>query len=200
MNKVKDKKKFAELMMGLAEVFDDGKESSAMKIEIYWKALEEFKISDVEKAVISIVKNRVFANFPKPGEITQYISGDAEEKATKAWLKVSWAVKHIGQYASVRFDDPIIHSVIEAMGGWYQIQEIGKWHDTWTQKEFINLYKIMEKKDEHPKQCTGLTEVENISQGYYEHLRDPVFIGEGEGGRIMRLIAPPGLKLLKKGK
>jgi len=176
MKRKKDQSKFAELMMSLAEVFDDGKGISPVKTEIYYKALEEFSIEDVEQAVVRTIKTRTFSSFPKPGEIRKEIEGDEEERALKAWVKVEWAVRHVGPYPSVKFDDPVIHSVIENMGGWVDFQEPGVFHPVWTQKEFIAHYRAIARSTNHPEHLEGIIEMGNATRGYHRHIKPPVYV------------------------
>ncbi len=194
MNGLEDKKKFADLMMALAEVFDNGREPSAVKVEIYFKALERFGISEIDKAVSNMINTRVFASFPKPAEIIQEIDGSAEEAALKAWSKVSYAMKHVGQYESVVFDDPVIHSVIEAMGGWHQMQEPNAYHPVFSQKEFMNLYPIKARCGNHPEKCMGLFE-DTMAGGYKDFIKPSVRIGADNTGEIKILKGPPQQQL-----
>jgi hypothetical protein len=194
MNGIEDKKKFADLMMALAEVFDNGRDPSAVKVEIYFKALENFGISDIDRAVSRMISTRVFASFPKPAEIIQEIDGSAEELALNAWSKVSYAIRHVGQYESVAFDDPVIHSVIEAMGGWHQMQEPNAYHPVFSQKEFMNLYPIKAKLGDHPEKCAGLFE-DTMAGGYKDFIKPPVRIGTNNTGEIKILKALPQQQL-----
>jgi hypothetical protein len=160
-----DYEKFAVLMATLAEVFDAGREVSKFKMEIYFKALERYRIDDISCAVSNMIHERVYPSFPKPAEIIQEITGKTEDKAMLAWIKTKDAIGRIGSYQSVVFDDPVIHSTIEAMGGWI---DAGNWLEdemVWKGKEFERLYSIMAPRGGHPIKLIGISERDNAANG-----------------------------------
>jgi hypothetical protein len=157
-----DLKKFAVLMATLAEVFDAGKEVSKIKMEIYFKSLEKHPIEHISQAISNMINTRVYPSFPKPAEILQEINGRNENRATEAWLEVLEAVKRIGNYQSVKFADPVIHSVVQVMGGWDQLAgSMTLDEEKWKQKEFERLYQVMERRGDHPAYLPGYCEMQN---------------------------------------
>lgn len=169
-------KKFAFLMLALAEVFDSGNVPSPAKTEIYFKALVDYSIDSIARAVDEIIKTRIFATFPKPAEIIQAIEGDGNEKTILAWGKLDRAVRQIGSYQSVQFDDPVIHSVVKFLGGWEKICQVTEDEWKWKQKEFERLYLIMAKRGNHPEYLIGITEWQNMVD-YLDDIPDVVRIG-----------------------
>jgi hypothetical protein len=162
-----DLKKFAVLMATLAEVFNDGKEVSKIKMEIYFKSLEKYPIEHISQAISNMINNRVYPSFPKPAEILQEINGRAENRATEAWLKVVDAVARIGNYQSVKFSDPVIHSVVQVMGGWPQLCQMESKEEHWKQKEFERLYEVIASREgKHPDYLPGTVEMENYRTGF----------------------------------
>lgn len=112
-----DKPQFAALMTGVAELYN--KKISTVLLNIYWKTLSRFEFEDVQRAIELHVNDPDTGQFmAKPADIVRYLEGSKEEKALHALSKVESAVRHIGHYTSVAFDDPIIHAVIRDMGGW----------------------------------------------------------------------------------
>lgn len=163
-----DEQKFAELMSVLTEVFDDGRPPSKLKMEVYYKALVQFDILSIEKAVKGLIFTRTTASFPKPAEIIQEIQGTASNRATLAWIKVIEAVRRIGNYESVQFDDPIIHSVFKFWGGW-SVTVNDDWDESklkWKQAEFEKLYATMSQDNSHPKYLPGKCEIDNAARGF----------------------------------
>jgi hypothetical protein len=68
----------------------------------------------------------------------------------------------------VAFDDPIIHRVLDDMGGWVRI--CGKSGDEWpfTQKEFIQRYRaiaVTMQVPDYPPYLIGVAEAENTRRG-----------------------------------
>jgi len=172
-----DYEKFAVMMATLAEVFNDGKGVSKIKVEIYFKSLEKHPIEHISQAISQMINTRVYPSFPKPAEILQEINGKSENRATEAWLDVLTAIRRIGNYQSVKFSDPAIHSVVNAMGGWPQLCMMEMSDEKWKQKEFERLYEVIAARDgKHPEYLPGTTEMENYRTGHEREL-DVVRIG-----------------------
>ena len=156
-------------MAVLAEIFDQGQPLSEFKIELYFKSLMDYPIEAIEKAATAIIKGRVYPAFPKPAEIIQEIVGNQTNAASLAWIDVLETVKRVGQYQSVQFSDPIIHSVIEVMGGWVKLAgDMTCDEEKWKQKEFEKLYEVLSQnpRGKHPDHLAGHFEIENEANGY----------------------------------
>jgi hypothetical protein len=182
----RDAKQFAVIIASLAEVFSD-KEPSKNVISLYWMALKEYTIEQIQKAASDIIQGRVYPSMPKPAEIIEAIRGTQGDRATRAWIDVLRAVRRIGTYESVKFKDPVIHAVIEQMGGWSEMGNMLVDDEKWKQKEFERLYPIMEARGNHPDYLPGRLEVSNEANGFIEHIGSPVLIGEFEQCEIKRL-------------
>jgi hypothetical protein len=105
--------------------------------------------------------------FPKPAEFLELLEASRGVQATAAWLDVVAALKRYGNYQSVRFADPVIHSVIEAMGGWVSLGLMAERERTWRQKEFERLYSVLVGQDgRHPAYLAGLHEIQNACGGH----------------------------------
>ena len=165
---MQDYKKFALMMATLAEVFNDGKEISKIKMEIYFKSLEKYPIDHISEAITNMINTRVYPSFPKPAEILQEINGKKEYMATEAWLQVINTIKRVGNYQSVKFADAAIHSTIEAMGGWLQLCMMTKDEVKWKQKEFEHLYEVISSScdGKHPDYLPGQHEINNSARGF----------------------------------
>ena len=75
----------------------------------------------------------------------------------------------VGQYQSVKFNPPIIHGIIETMGGWIKLAGDMKADDEkWKQREFERLYDILSRNppDKYPEYLPGVCEVQNAANGY----------------------------------
>jgi hypothetical protein len=107
--------------------------------------LREYGIEKIRLAATQLMKQRDKYNkgFPKIFEIIEFIRGkkeDFEDLALQQCMKAKQAIIDHGSYASVKFDDCLIHKTIEAMGGWQQfcLTELKDW--TWKEKEFVQKY------------------------------------------------------------
>ncbi len=173
---MENKVKFAKFMTVISEMFD--KKQSKALTEIYWKALEPFTDEQCEKAFNEVILSSRF--FPKPVDVIEAIRGTQGNRATEAWIKTLNTIRRIGTYQSVKFDDPVIHAVIEVMGGWSAMGNMLIDDEKWKQKEFERLYPVMESRGNSPIYLPGRIEMENMKTGHLEEIPVPVLIGETE--------------------
>jgi hypothetical protein len=156
---MKNETKFSEYMLVLGEIFD--REISKALVDIYWKALERYSDDQCIKAFVQLIHTARF--FPKPADFLEILDSQTENKSAFAWMQVTEAVRRIGPYESVMFSDPVIHSVIRAMGGWSYFQDcpLSEWK--WRQKEFERFYQVMCSNgfDNHPTHMPGIFEMQN---------------------------------------
>ncbi len=160
---MKNEVKFKEYMATLCELHD--RTVSKLLTDLYWKVLEPFDDEECEKAFKEIIYSCRF--FPKPADFREVILGKKSNRATEAWIEVLNSVARIGNYQSVKFSDPIIHSVINAMGGWPQLCQMEAKEEKWKQKEFERLYEVLsERGGKHPDYLPGTHEMENNRMGH----------------------------------
>lgn len=95
-----------------------------------------------------------------------------------AWSLVDRGIRTIGTYASVAFDDPVIHRVISEMGGWVALGTRDEKEWPFVAKEFQNRYRgyrMRSEIPEHPRQLVGIAEAQNAREG--RESQPPVLIG-----------------------
>ena len=167
----KDFKKFTFAMAGLEENFDS--ECSNAKVKLYFTMLSDISVEQVESAIQNILRESVYSKFPTIGAIRQAALGSTDERAVLAWRKVFRAVQCVGQYRSIHFDEPVIHSVIQLMGGWENLCLMEQKEVQWKEKEFTNLYKSLQGKNiRHPEYLFGICELQNMQKGYPEAIEE----------------------------
>lgn len=162
-----DKIRFAKCMAILAESFTQ--EYSSKKIDIYYQALKDLPIENIERAVWNLVNTRTTATFPKVAEIRESINGKTEDRAILALAKVERALREVGAYNSIVFDDPIIHKVICSFdNGWIGIADMTTEEWIWGRKDFIRLYEAYSNNGVHevPHRLLGRIETDNENKGY----------------------------------
>ena len=175
---MQDKNLFNRFMAGIGETFD--KEISEILLDIYWSVLERFSDEQCKEAFNKAIVSCKF--FPKPVEIIELISdgpGKLDDRAELQASEVIWAVKHIGHYQSVRFDDPVTMAVIQqCYGGWIQLCSELK-EEKWFRKDFVRYYRAYHNQGiAFNGYLTGFIESENTMRGYDQHIPEPLLVSE----------------------
>jgi hypothetical protein len=189
-----DKKRFLELITGLAHTF--GMEMSVKDIENYWLFLRSYSLAEFEKAVIHYCASPEGYRFmPKPGELIAAIEGNALQQAQQAWSKVLNAVRRVGGDNSVIFDDALIHGVIYDMGGWVRLCEMYQRDESFKQREFESRYVAYRHHPPklYPQQLYGrMAGINGILNPLPR--REPIMVGEEEKAK---LVFQKGVELAK---
>ena len=112
--------------------------------------------------------------------VREQLAVNTDNEALLAWEAVKKTMHHKGCDCSVEFSDPVIHSVVLLMAvGWAEFGKIPL--DKWMQKEFIQNYKVLSRRDAHPEYLRGAHEIQNTAHGYLEHVKKPLMIETGTG-------------------
>jgi len=186
---MKNETRFKENMTVLCELFD--KPVSKLLMGSYWKALESFTDEECEKAFNELALSSRF--FPKLADFIEALSGTKKDQAFQAWLKVIDAVRRVGNYQSVKFNDPVIHSVFKFWGGW-DVTTTPDWDGAqlkWKQKEFEQLYAVMSHNSSHPEYLPGKSEIDDAAKGY-DRKHEIVLIGFESKEEQKRIVACEG--------
>lgn len=176
---------------------------------LYFSALEHYDMSEVTRALSAHVRDPDSGQFwPKPADIVRVLNGPSESNAMRAWSKVEKAIRTVGPYPSVVFDDPGIHAVIADMGGWIQLCGITEDEKSFRAAEFSKRYRGFLKTGlrEYPKRLTGITEGANL--GKYG-VDEPLLLGDPEAAMAvlrggddnvnLRVTGPKSIKKLTNG-
>lgn len=173
-----DKKRFAELMAGLAQTF--ATDLSPQDLENYWRLLSGYPLGQIEQAIIGYCTSPEGHRFmPKPGEIIAASQGKHNEHALLAWVKVTQGIRQAGASKTVIFDDPLVHAVIADLGGWIRLCRLTERELSFQQREFERLYACYRQRPlrKYPRQLTGISETANAAAGYV-WLQKPVLLGD----------------------
>lgn len=110
----------------LIQVITD-KELTEQQAKAYRILLDDIQDQDFIAGINTMLRERVYSNFPMPAEIREYCLGTRKEdldlRVAKAVTKIKKAIGSAGMYTTVAFDDPIIHLVIRDFGGWTKLCE-----------------------------------------------------------------------------
>lgn len=180
--------RFEILIQGVAECY--GQTLSAQGIALRFKLLEQFSLSEVEKAALSIMATRKYTTMPVPADFLEHINGGAaEDKAEVETGKVLAAIGKHGGYASVVFDDAVTQAVIvQAYGGWPKLcTDCGvEESEHWFRKNFAKTWAAFARQG---VKCTGhlpgIIEISNHGNGFYEHIDPPKLVGDPAKARAV---------------
>jgi hypothetical protein len=195
--KTAHREQFAALMAGLGELY--GKPLSPQLIAIYWDGLKDYEFDEVKVAINLHVRNPDTGQFmPKIADVVKFLEGNTLTQAMRAWQKVNEAMRKVGTYATVVFDDPIIHSVIHDMGGWQPLGLVTDDDLPFKAREFEKRYQSYKVTPplHYPPKLIGIFERENVTRGF--PAPEPVLIGNPDQAmRISEAKQLPNLVSLK---
>lgn len=173
----RDKPAFAQLFLTVSKVYK--REFCESTLEIYWWALADFTFEDVKSAFEKHIANTNDGRFmPLPANLRCYLLGDSNAQALFAWTKVQLAIRSVGAYESITFDDPIIHWIIVDKGGWIQLCKLTEHDLKFYQAEFVKRYAAYSLKcpSTYPSHLVGVLEHQNTMQGY--PIPEPFLMGD----------------------
>jgi len=177
--------KFDSMMQAVAGIY--GRDLSPGVMSLYWRALQQYDISAISEALNRHVQNPDNGQFmPKPADINRMLGGTTQDAALVAWTKVDRAVRGVGTYADVAFDDALIHRVLADMGGWVSLGS--KSEDEWpfVAKEFENRYrgyKMRNDRPDYPPVLIGVAGAHNRNGGF--KIDAPKLIGDPHAARMV---------------
>lgn len=134
-----DKSEFAEIWTAAFNMYN--KSISHQTLSITFESLSQYDMTLIRKGLAQHIQSPETGQFcPKPADIIKQIEGTFAERAAMAWSLVEYGIRHVGAWSSIKFDDPVIHIVLERLGGWVVICKIKENELAFKQKDFINSY------------------------------------------------------------
>lgn len=178
---------FAKTLLAVADYY--GKELSTGVVDLYWQGLREYDLEAVRRALWAHARNPDTGQFmPKIADVAKVMQGRTSDQAAVAWSKVDQAVRRVGTYQCVVFDDPVIHRVIADMGGWTLIGAKDDKEWPFVAKEFENRYRGYRMRDEtpeYPPVLIGMANAHNSQQGFRQN--PPILVGDERKANQVRL-------------
>ena len=188
-----DKEKFYLLINSVWSFY--GKTLTPMMVQILWNALSSYDLQAVSSAFDRHLVNPDTGQFPpKPADVVRLLDGGTEDNAQLAWAKVDRAVRLVGSYQSVVFDDPIIHAVLLDMGGWIALGKCTEDEWPFRAREFEKRYRgyTLRGMVDYQRKLTGIAEAQNETAG--QKSKPPIMIGDAtkcqivyQGGKVQVL-------------
>lgn len=174
-----DKARFVGAMNACADAF--GKTLPNSQLALWWSLMSPFDIADFERALHQHLLDPERGRFmPVPADIVRQIEGTGGDRAALAWTKVRSAIQRVGPYRSVAFDDPLIHCVVEDMGGWVSICGMASDEAPFRGKEFSDRYRAYAVRRDgvnHPAVLMGEHDLANRLR-FPEAVKPPVLVGD----------------------
>lgn len=175
----------------LSQTYDlYGKTFSEDTLLLWFNVLKEYEFAAVSQALSKCIKSPDHGQFlPKPADVVRMMGGTSSDKALLAWEKVDRAVRTVGTYKDVVYDDAVIHKVIQDMGGWIMLGQKSESEWPFVAKEFENRYRSCAysgKQFDYLPVMVGSINAYNDREGYK---KEPiVFIGDREKAKAVLCI------------
>ncbi|SEK61461.1 DUF6475 domain-containing protein [Nitrosovibrio tenuis] len=181
--RIDDFQKFHDGIAGVMSFY--GKSVSGFALDVWWTALKVYDLAAIVDAFNRHLANPDAGQFaPKPADIIRILQGSSQDAALRAWAKVDLAVRRVGTYCDVVFDDALIHRVIQDMGGWIALGTKAENEWPFVAKEFENRYRGFCSRGElpqYPATLIGLATAHNSRKGFRSGT--PVLIGQEQLAR-----------------
>lgn len=167
-----------EMLSALADLYRV--KLSRPMLEIWIAAMRPYEIAAVRSALSWHATHGEAGQFmPKPADVVRHIEGSTQDRALGAWNKVFDAIRLVGPWTTVAFDDSLIHVVVRDMGGWQDLCMVTNDELPFKQREFITLYRSYAARGEIPvriPRLTGYADQENQKNGYAA--QPPALVGD----------------------
>lgn len=184
-----DKREFGAILYALGEMYEINLHNDRV-VQMWFEALSSYDIDEIASAVTRHTRrpDPTYGK-PKPGDIIAMIEGTSADNAFLAWSKFVEALRTIGTYSSVVFDDPIIHRVIDDMGGWCSFSGLKDKDLPFVGKEFMARYRAFKAKGvipSHSKKLIGQDEARQLLDNFTDYIAPPVYVGEKEKALLVQ--------------
>lgn len=167
-----DKSAFRDMMMAAGEVY--GREITKPLLQMYFAALDQVGIDQVQAAMMAHMQNPDSGQFfPKPADLIKQMTGTTkqqnaaiEDKAAIAWACIERDIRRIGSYGTLKLEDKQALATVKAMGGWQSICQTETSKMEWKRKEFIRMYETLERMplEALPSSLPGRIEMSEVKQ------------------------------------
>lgn len=180
-----DRAQFGAMLAAVSQVY--GRDLSPGVTAIYWQALRGYELAAVRRAFDRHVKNPDSGQFwPKPADLIRMLDGSTQDAAAVAWAKVVGAIRRVGGYVDVAFDDALIHRIVEEMGGWAKLCDTPEAELPFRMQDFVRLYRGYAGRGEcppYPARLFGRFTVKNFALGVTE--TELVLVGDAAAARAV---------------
>lgn len=184
--KPNEREEFLDLLQGVMDFYKESLGEFA--IQVWTEAMRPYDMSAIRSAFSRHARNPDNGQYaPKPADIERILGGRSIDAAQVAWSKVDRAMRTVGPYQSVAFDDPAIHAVLSDMGGWTLLAAKTDKEWPFVANEFVQRYRgyvIQGEVPIHAPKMVGLVEAHNAAIGAAPP--EPALIGNRERAAAVR--------------
>lgn len=150
-------------------------------LDVWWKGCRRFPLDSVSRALHAHIADPERGQFaPKLADVVRHLAGTASDRAAVAWGKVYDAMKSVGAWQDVAFDDPVIHAAINDMGGWPRVARVDNNELPHTQYRFLETYKSLADRGVagYPRVLAGARDSDEEYERKGLPLPAPVLVGD----------------------
>lgn len=175
-----DREQFAQLLTDVLGFY--GQTTSTFALSVWWEACRGLEFSAVQRALSRHAMDPERGMFaPKPADVVRQVQGTPTDRAARAWSIVLDAASRVGAYTDVVFDDPIIHVVVEDMGGWVALCRTDTDRLSYLQHRFTEAYRAYTNRGDltqYPRKLTGDRSPDEVYMARGLPPPKPVLIGD----------------------
>lgn len=114
---------------------------SRFTLYVWRQACAPFTLEQVRKAFAAHATDPQRGMFaPKVADIVRVLQGTQGDRALLAWGKTLEAMSSVGAWRDVVFDDPVIHAVVQDLGGWVKLCRLPSKDLGYVQHRFCQAY------------------------------------------------------------
>lgn len=182
-----DREAFASMLADVMTYYQ--REASPFLLDVFWAGLKGHEFEDVRRAFSLHARDPDRGQYaPRLADITRLLEGSTQTQGMRAWAKVEAAMKSVGAYRSVAFDDPLIHVVIAEMGGWVPLCRCSVDELPFKARDFERryaAYRLRREVPAFPPRLIGENEADNRLNGHEGYQVRPVLIGNPERAALV---------------
>ncbi len=172
-----DKAAFAALISDVLAFYRQN--ASEFALGVWWQACQGFDMDQVRKALTAHSMDPERGKFcPMPSDMVRVLRGTQTDRSLIAWGKALDAIRRVGAYASVVFDDGAIHAAIEDMGGWSKFCRSTTDELPFLQKRFCDLHRTYSSRPDLPYPARLIGEHEAINAHGGKEVAAPMLVGD----------------------
>lgn len=161
-----EKSEFTHYIKAVLRFYEQ--EASEVVLDVWWSVCESYSMKQIRYAMTSYTASASGAVFvPNPTDIGCLLQEVKQDKVIQAWRKVAGAMSHVGAYKDIRFDDGVIHLVVQGLGGWPALCKTVRTEMGELERRFCECYRAY---------CVYLAQVNDDRRSGEQLLQYPSFL------------------------